>query len=279
MRAPKHQPPLRSLRSFTATYPLLGSAKEVRDFGKWVRRALAGTPNLEVLRLRREGDGGSGGVGDEDDDEYDPDGGAGIDFFGRTVHSFLTGSDEGRVRARSKEDGAEGAGESGGTEGDRGRVADEAQARSDDDRPSPSHRVAYTGLVDHVLQKHNQRIRVLDLGEALVSVRQLRQLMESCVRLEELKCVLGRQALAVFIEALHASSAVEGSVLPRLRRVSFELSNVRRTSRSAILGSLARMVLVREGDRPMHPNLRRVRLNDLIWEVCVRTLSSRDPGR
>lgn len=140
MRIPAHQPPLPTLRSFTATYPMLASAKEVRDFGKWVRRALASSPKLEVLRLRREGEGSSG-MNDDEEEEEDGDGGGGgggIDFFGRTVHSFLTGSDEGRVRARSKEN-AEGDGEDGGDGEAEVQQNDSPQgAETDDDQDRKS---------------------------------------------------------------------------------------------------------------------------------------------
>jgi len=51
MKPPPHQPKLTSLKSFTVTYSYAGTKREVDDFGKWVRRAITGSPNLRTLRL------------------------------------------------------------------------------------------------------------------------------------------------------------------------------------------------------------------------------------
>jgi hypothetical protein len=51
MKPPPHQPKLTSLHSFTVTYSHAGTKREVDDFGKWIRRAITGSPNLRILRL------------------------------------------------------------------------------------------------------------------------------------------------------------------------------------------------------------------------------------
>ena len=51
MKPPPHQPKLTSLHSFTVTYSHTGTKREVDDFGKWIRRAITGSPSLRILRL------------------------------------------------------------------------------------------------------------------------------------------------------------------------------------------------------------------------------------
>jgi hypothetical protein len=51
MKPPPHQPKLTSLQSFTVTYSHTGTKREVDDFGKWIRRAITGSPSLRILRL------------------------------------------------------------------------------------------------------------------------------------------------------------------------------------------------------------------------------------
>lgn len=51
MKSPPHQPKLTSLHSFTVTYSHTGTKREVDDFGKWIRRAITGSPSLRILRL------------------------------------------------------------------------------------------------------------------------------------------------------------------------------------------------------------------------------------
>jgi hypothetical protein len=58
---------------------------------------------------------------------------------------------------------------------------------------SPS---CFTGLFDHILKKQFSTIRILDLGSAFVCVEHLRSLLIACVRLEELKLSVNRNALA-----------------------------------------------------------------------------------
>jgi hypothetical protein len=54
----------------------------------------------------------------------------------------------------------------------------------------------FTGLFDHIVKKQSSTIRILDLGSAFVCVDHLRSLLISCVRLEELKLSVNRNALA-----------------------------------------------------------------------------------
>ena len=54
----------------------------------------------------------------------------------------------------------------------------------------------FTGLFDHIVKKQFSTIRILDLGSAFVCVDHLRSLLISCVRLEELKLSINRNALA-----------------------------------------------------------------------------------
>ena len=57
---------------------------------------------------------------------------------------------------------------------------------------SPS---CFTGLFDHIVIKQSSTIRILDLGSAFVCVDHLRSLLIACVRLEELKLSVNRNAL------------------------------------------------------------------------------------
>ena len=58
---------------------------------------------------------------------------------------------------------------------------------------SPS---CFSGLCDHIVNKQSSTIRILDLGSAFVCVDHLRSLLIACVRLEELKLSVNRNALA-----------------------------------------------------------------------------------
>jgi len=51
MKPPRHQPQLTFLHSFTATYADIDTKRGVDDFGKWIRRAITGSPNIQILRL------------------------------------------------------------------------------------------------------------------------------------------------------------------------------------------------------------------------------------
>ena len=64
------------------------------------------------------------------------------------------------------------------------------------DHPISGTYFCFSGLVDHVLKKQYLTIRILDLGSAFVGVDHLRNLLIACVRLEELKLQVGRNALA-----------------------------------------------------------------------------------
>ena len=54
----------------------------------------------------------------------------------------------------------------------------------------------FAGLLDHIVKKQSSTIRILDLGPAFVCVDHLRSLLIACVRLEELKLSVNRNALA-----------------------------------------------------------------------------------
>ena len=56
----------------------------------------------------------------------------------------------------------------------------------------------FGGLLDHVVKKQFSTIRVLDLGSAFVCIDHLRSLLIACVRLEEVKLQVSRNALASF---------------------------------------------------------------------------------
>ena len=56
----------------------------------------------------------------------------------------------------------------------------------------------YTGLFEHIVKKQSSTLRILDLGSAFVCVDHLRSLLIACVRLEELKLSVNRNALASF---------------------------------------------------------------------------------
>ena len=54
----------------------------------------------------------------------------------------------------------------------------------------------FAGLLEHIVKKQFSTIRILDLGSAFVCVDHLRSLLIACVRLEELKLSVNRNALA-----------------------------------------------------------------------------------
>ena len=56
----------------------------------------------------------------------------------------------------------------------------------------------FTGLLEHIVKKQFSTMRILDLGSAFVCVDHLRSLLIACVRLEELKLSVSRNALASF---------------------------------------------------------------------------------
>ena len=56
----------------------------------------------------------------------------------------------------------------------------------------------FTGLFEHIVKKQSSTLRILDLGSAFVCVDHLRSLLIACVRLEELKLSVNRNALASF---------------------------------------------------------------------------------
>ena len=65
--------------------------------------------------------------------------------------------------------------------------------------PDPSNSgpsLCFSGLFDHIVKKQFLTIRVLDLGSVFVCVDHLRSLLIACLRLEELKIQVSRNALA-----------------------------------------------------------------------------------
>ncbi|KAF8968746.1 hypothetical protein BDZ97DRAFT_1797828 [Flammula alnicola] len=174
LKHPPRQPKLTSLRSFTAIYSRIHSKHDVREFSKWVRRAIAGSPRLEELRLTRG-----------DDSDW-------------------------------------------------------------------SHTTAYDGLVDHIVAKHSETIRVLDFGAALVGVGKLKAVLKSCVRLEEVSVAADRSALTVFF--------ANSSCMTRLRSASFQISNTKKAFRVDD-ADIAKMM------QTGPPSLRRLSVNDVPWEA------------
>jgi len=95
--------------------------QEANEFDKWIRRAIGGSPNLEILRL---------------------------------------------------------------------------ESADEDPGPNmPGARVAHDALVEHLIRKHAERLRILDFGCVFVSNQGLRSLFSSCKMLEEVHLWVGADAM------------------------------------------------------------------------------------
>lgn len=58
-----------------------------------------------------------------------------------------------------------------------------------------SYPVVYDGLVDSVIKKHWATLHVLDLGAAVVSIRKLKEILSSCLQLEEISMTVDKSVL------------------------------------------------------------------------------------
>ncbi|PPQ65462.1 hypothetical protein CVT24_010793 [Panaeolus cyanescens] len=81
LKQPPRQPSLRNLSTFIVSHPELQARKDVLELCKWVRRAIKGSPLLEVLKLCGDDDLGPGvdergmvNGGDVADDSYEGNG-------------------------------------------------------------------------------------------------------------------------------------------------------------------------------------------------------------
>jgi len=192
MKPPPHQPKLTSLQSFTVTYSYAGTKREVDDFGKWVRRAIAGSPNLRTLRLLTD-----------------------------TVDTAFCNR-------------------------------------------------SYDGLVDHLVKKHSNTLKILEMRSSLVGVDKLKALLSSCLSLEQLLVKVDKSAV-VRLFLPETASMVNfflfevtfpkyGGGLSRLQYASFHLANVKATYQT---DKKIITTIMRNG----FPSLRRISVNEVTWEV------------
>jgi hypothetical protein len=64
-----------------------------------------------------------------------------------------------------------------------------------DSSDTASCNLSYDGVVDHLVKKHSATLKVLDMTSCLVGVDRLRELLTTCLGLEELVVKADRRAL------------------------------------------------------------------------------------
>lgn len=142
------------------------------------------------------------------------------------------------------------------------------QEESDQNDFGPA--VAHDAIVDHIVEKHADTIRILRFRSTFVSVNGLKALFGTCTKLEECQFRAGKEALVCthsakwldfrtdFTKSILASSQEK---LPVLHTVSFQICNVKRSYQ---VNESVATELVRE-----LPALRQLNVNKSAWKVST----------
>ena len=75
--------------------------------------------------------------------------------------------------------------------------------RPDLDERDTAAAVAHDAIVDHIVRKHAETIRVLCFRSAFVTVKRLKELLGACSKLEECHLRVGKQALVSVTPLFH----------------------------------------------------------------------------